>query len=142
MDCKRLEQSIDPFDQAVAGIAFGSSDFVRLVRARLAELKHPTEYSGLHSLLLPKPIPVEKIRWLVESICCTLSPCKKGQLFVYALRRFSGLTGRQIAILTDRSPQSVTAAWQNLECKRKTDSNLQELLQLLERAALEMTRSD
>jgi hypothetical protein len=134
---RKLEgETVDPFQKAVAGIAFGSETFARALRARVKRPGNHRDISRLVAFWGRAPIAAEQILQCVRATCNSLSSCQRERVLVYALRRFSGLTGRQIAALTGRSPQSITEVWQTFEEKKK--GKMQEVLDMLERALQEL----
>jgi putative transposase len=124
----------DPFRKAVAGIAFGSDAFARAICARVKQRGNQRDISGLTGLLGPVPIAVEQVCEYIRTSCSRLSSCQRERVLVYALRRFSGLTGRQIAALTGRSPQSITEVWKTFEEKQNGNGKMKQVIDLLERA--------
>ncbi len=113
---KKLTGEIpDPFHEAVGGIALGSSAFVETIRARVRQQGNQRDISRLAHFGRSPAIEVRQIVECVGTTCDGLSTCQKDRVLVHALRRFSGLTGRQIAALTGRSPQSISEVAKRFE---------------------------
>lgn len=123
---------VDPFDKAVAGIAFGSKDFAEAIRARFQPRGNLRDSSGLAAFLASPPMSIGHIVECVWIVCGSMSPCQRERVLVYALKRYSGLRGSEIATLIGRSPQSVSEVWRHFE--NKQNNKLQRLIEGLDRA--------
>jgi hypothetical protein len=62
-----------------------------------------------------------------------LSDCQRQRMFVYALRRFSHATGREIASVTGRSPSAVTHVWRELQDRLTVDMTFKQQVEALAR---------
>ena len=129
-----LQQDLaDPFDEAIGGLFFGSDAFAAQVRP-LVRTPHLIEdipqTRALNAVAAPS---LEAIRSAVMDTFSVLSDCQRQRMFVYALRRFSHATGREIASVTGRSPSAVTHVWRELQGRLSVDMTFKQQVEALAR---------
>ena len=129
-----LQQDLaDPFDEAIGGLFFGSDAFAAQLRP-LVRTPHLIEdipqTRALNAVAAPS---LEAIRSAVMDTFSGLSDCQRQRMFVYALRRFSHATGREIASVTGRSPSAVTHVWRELQDRLTVDMTFKQQVEALAR---------
>jgi len=129
-----LQQDLaDPFDGAIGGLFFGSDAFAAQLRP-LVRTPHLIEdipqTRALNAVAAPS---LEAIRSAVMDTFSVLSDCQRQRMFVYALRRFSHATGREIASVTGRSPSAVTHVWRELQDRLTVDMTFKQQVEALAR---------
>ena len=129
-----LQQDLaDPFEDAIGGLIFGSAAFA----AQLRPLVHPPHWMEdipqtrvLRAVAAPS---LEAIRSAVIDTFPGLSDCQRRRILVYALRRFSNATGREIASMAGRSPSAVTHVWRELQERLNVDTTFKQQVEALAR---------
>ena len=129
-----LQQDLaDPFDEAIGGLFFGSDGFAAQLRP-LVRVPHLIEdipqTRALNAVAAPS---LEAIRSAVMDTFSGLSDCQRQRMFVYALRRFSLATGREIASVAGGSPSAVTHVWRELQDRLTVDMTFKQQVEALAR---------
>jgi REP element-mobilizing transposase RayT len=126
------ERPISPFERAAAGYILGSKAFLERIRL-LAECKK--ESANLPSLRnlrrIRASLPPDQIRAAVERIFASYSTTRRSQLFAYALRRHTWLTGKEVATVTGKSQAAVSEVLKEVDKRAAVDSLLAENLKKL-----------
>lgn len=128
-----MEQDLrDPFKAAIGGVVFGSKSFAKQVRM-LVRLPALQEDVPTTRELAPENVPsVEVIRMAVAEIFPELSQSQRLRMLMYAIRRFTNVSGREIATITGRSPSAVTHVWRDVQTRLVKDRWLRQKLESLE----------
>jgi len=132
----------DPFKSAVGGIAFGDESFVKRVRFLIQSPNWPDDGDRFGEMATVAGVTPEVVYSAVERLFADLSPCQRGRVLIYCLRRFTGLTGREIASLTGRTASSVSHVWRSMHERMYQDSMFQELCQALKIQSKNNTTKD
>jgi hypothetical protein len=126
-----IEDQARTFDVASGFAIFGSDAFSTQLR-RL--------YTGL---ILWRIVPETRVLDAVSAPSCDvirsavirtfqgLSECHRRRIFVYALRGFSNVTGREIASITGRTPSAVTHDWRALQARMASDISFRRQIEML-----------
>jgi putative transposase len=110
-----------PFDRAVAGAFFGNEQFVQRMRALVRKPRRLADLSRFNSLNRLQPLPIERLRMNVDAAFSDCSQCKRTRILAFVLRRFSLMTGREIAEAIGRSEAAVSLTCRDLEEKMAVD---------------------
>jgi len=127
-----LQQDLeDPFEAAAGGLAFGSNNFVDQIRM-LVRIPHLLEdVPGIRDLKRADAPSLDAIRAAVNDSFPSLSECRRMRMFIYAIRRFTTRTGREIAEITRRCPSAVTHIWRDIQTRLTKDPELQRQFETL-----------
>jgi putative transposase len=128
---------IDPLVSADGGIAFGDQNFVRRVRLLLRKPAWPDDTQGFRELHNAHGADPGVVEQAIEKLFSDFSCCQKRRILIYCLRRFTLLSGRDIARLTDRTPSAVSHVWRTIEQKTREDHAFNHRLTLLERQLMQ-----
>ena len=110
-----------PFDVAIGGAIFGSDAFATQLRPLVHRPDLPEDVAESRVLNAESAPSCDAIRSAVIQTFPGLSECQHQRIFVYALRRFSNATAREIGSMTDRTPSAVTHAWRALQARLASD---------------------
>ena len=120
-----------PFELAIGGAIFGSDAFAAQLRPLVRTpdlLEDVPETRVLNAVAAPS---CDTIRSAVIQTFPGLSECQRQRICVYALRRFSSATGREMASMTARTPSAVTHAWGALQARLDSDISFRRQIEML-----------
>jgi REP element-mobilizing transposase RayT len=115
----------NPFEEAVGGILFGSKAFVD----RMSNLFPIIKEIGLLEPCEPKSrqVPsIKDINYAIDQVFPSLSECQRTRMFVYCMRRFTEMPGKDIAAVSDRSQSAVTHIWESMQTQLLMNPDLQQ----------------
>jgi hypothetical protein len=110
-----------PFELAIGGAIFGSEAFAAQLRPLIRTpdlLEDVPEIRILSGVAAPS---CDTIRSAVIETFPGLSEYQRQRISVYALRRFSNATAREIARMTNSTPSAATHAWRSLQARLASD---------------------
>jgi len=120
----------NPFDQAIRGIVFGSSEFAQRMGVVIPKPKKNQKESALS---------ITAIEDAVNQIFPGLTQFQHNRIMVYALRCFTGKTCREIASLANRTPSAVTNIWnainKQISCNRQLQQKMASLRHSLDKTS-------
>jgi putative transposase len=119
------EEVANPFESAVAGTVFGSRTFVNQLGSLVQLSKVNKEIPAMHELKLSLGPSIASIIAAIDLLFTGLSQCQRTRMLIYAMRRFTEKTGREIALITGRSPSDVSHAWHTTQMQLLNDPELQ-----------------
>jgi REP element-mobilizing transposase RayT len=117
-----LEAGENPFEAAAGGIILGDKNFVEGLSYLSRNIDEEEIAEGIENDVIFSP---EAVCHVVKKIFNDLSDCQRVRILVYCLRRFTVLTGKEIAALTERSPSTVTLTWHSIRNSLHGDTKLQ-----------------
>jgi putative transposase len=125
----------NPFEEAIGGVVFGSRAFANQLQP-LVKKPHLTEdMPGVEALDVTSYPSIEEVEAVISQIFPCLTQCQRTRMLVYGLRRFTQMTGRDIAAVAGRCPSMVTHVWQEMQIQlvknsefRKRMENVAQLL--------------
>jgi hypothetical protein len=116
-------------------VIFGSRAFANQLRP-LVKKPHLTEdVPGVEDLDATSDPSKDEVEAAISQIFPRLTQCQCTRVLVYGLRRFTQMTGRDIAAVVGRCPSMVTHIWQEMQIQlgknlefRKRMENVAQLL--------------
>lgn len=118
---------INPFDVAVAGIAYGDAEFVGQIRRRALKAQAPCEQPAFRLLQRTVASPaIEDIRTAVDAAFADSSACQRRRFLVWALHTHTWLKGCEIARAAGLKRSAVSAVLRSIEQRSMEDSRLAE----------------
>jgi putative transposase len=104
-----------PFEEAIGGVIFGSRAFAKQLQP-LVKKPHLTEdMPGVEDLDITSDPSMEEVEAAISQIFPCLTQCQRTRMLVYGLRRFTQMTGRDIAAVAGRCPSMVTHVWHEMQ---------------------------
>ena len=120
----------DPFKEAFGGVVFGSRHFAEGTGVRVSPRK-AAQVERLRELRDRPVLSLDVIDKAVHEVFPSLSKCQHERMTVYALRRFTEDTGKEIASMTGRDRSAVTHIWKAIQERILNDIELQRKMRTL-----------
>jgi len=122
----------DPFEQARAGLVFGSEEFLHRIRNLVSNRKDEPEIPDLKALArTTDPPSVQEVAANVQRMFQDVALFERRWILIYALHTFARLSGRAIANLVGLTPSMVSRALHQVREALLADSTLRNRVEAL-----------